>query len=496
MRPLLYSLNDEPVLGGALGREKLVEQVSREIAMCELPQVFGIHGDWGAGKTSFLCAVERFITGSCRRLPACMQTSPHPSCIRVKVVWFEAWRYQNEPAPVVALLHEMCSQLGTIAKGRRQAKKLAFTAFRGIINMVRKVEFEPSFGGFSLGKLGNPIDSLNEASEEWESDHLSAPLSTERIRGLLDETIKQLIGWFSDSSARVLIIVDDLDRCSPQAAYRLLEGIKIYLSLESCAFLLGINQREVVRAIGEAKGGEKPSADKDQRKELRREAEVRGAEYLEKLCGVIWKLPLPRAEARGALLRLLLRPEANGRLKDVNPLPAALVDEIANLVMRHDCVAANPRKIKMFANALRSLAVAGLPEDTGDLQEGVELPIPADHAEALIIAAAVYAFHPKLLQFLQAHRSFFGELLQWARTGAEPVNIHDALQEMELLDSSIEQQSPTPILGERFADPTYGAIFRIQRLLNEAAAPPEPLYDLLVPYLNLPARGAIAFEEE
>ena len=46
--------NDEPTLEDYLERTALVKEIGDQIAECAPPSVIGIHGDWGAGKTSFL----------------------------------------------------------------------------------------------------------------------------------------------------------------------------------------------------------------------------------------------------------------------------------------------------------------------------------------------------------------------------------------------------------------------------------------------------------
>ncbi len=55
-------INDEPTLVDRLNRRGLVRDVGEVIATCQPPQVFGIHGDWGMGKTSFLHQVQLYLT--------------------------------------------------------------------------------------------------------------------------------------------------------------------------------------------------------------------------------------------------------------------------------------------------------------------------------------------------------------------------------------------------------------------------------------------------
>ena len=47
-------LSRPEVLVDALERRELVREVGDSIAECDPPQVFGVHGDWGLGKTSFM----------------------------------------------------------------------------------------------------------------------------------------------------------------------------------------------------------------------------------------------------------------------------------------------------------------------------------------------------------------------------------------------------------------------------------------------------------
>ena len=66
---------------------------------------------------------------------------------------------------------------------------------------------------------------IQDAGETWEKDHLAVTLPSNQVRELLDEVLGQLLPTTvdekSDKTRRLVMFIDDLDRCEPETAFRL-----------------------------------------------------------------------------------------------------------------------------------------------------------------------------------------------------------------------------------------------------------------------------------
>lgn len=125
-------------------------------------------------------------------------------------------------------------------------------------------------------------------------------------------------------AARLVVFIDDLDRCEEQAVVTLLEAIKLYLSTPRCVFVLGIDDTALLKLL--------PRVWKDRGDDSNRE-------YLEKLFQAMVALPLPR---QANVCKAVEQQLQNHDFPD----PAALATDVANLLEP------NPRKIKNFTNSL------------------------------------------------------------------------------------------------------------------------------------------------
>ena len=91
--------NDEPALLDTLERGSLIEEVGKAIAGCEPPQVFGVHGDWGLGKTSFLHQVQWYLTGDCPQQPEAITNKMNPNADAANGMAVSVGRIRPAPPP-------------------------------------------------------------------------------------------------------------------------------------------------------------------------------------------------------------------------------------------------------------------------------------------------------------------------------------------------------------------------------------------------------------
>lgn len=282
-----------------LGFTHLVDAVERLVKTPELlPATVGVFGDWGSGKTSVLkmCA---------KRLEADEETL---------VLWFNGWLFEGYDQAKASLMERLVDELVEKRCTSDKMKKLAVRLFRRI-NWLRVAGTALKTGGaFALG--GPPLAAIAGATD-FATLAKSAGKEIEDIdEGKLDAYLKESqsesfnrnVTAFRDEFAellqeakieRLVVLIDDLDRCLPPTVIQTLEAIKLFLSVGNVAFVIGADERLVQYAV------------RERFPELPGERVDVGRDYLEKLIQYPVRVPsLSRSEVQSYIALLFL--QANG----------------------------------------------------------------------------------------------------------------------------------------------------------------------------------------
>lgn len=436
--PLSY--NDNPTFTDAFDNQNFIQGICSLIKDCTPPKGIGLNGYWGTGKTSAMLQVYYHLTGKSPYGQAPEATPlPHPVSKdnAVVPVWFEAWRYQHEQQPIVALLNEIRAQMGLWKKFQDEAAKISGVTFLGVLSAFDEVIKAASGGAFKpmLGKL-------QEVGTAWEKERYQQPLSGQTIQALLEEAINAALK--KAHKKRLVIFIDDLDRCEPETALRLMEGIKVYLNLSNCVIVFGMDQRQVERALAKAMNLPTNNADHYAR------------EYLEKICQDIIHLPLADKTHKSAYFSSLLM---NLDLSDL-----ASADQIKAVTDEYDCLPANPRKIKSLANRIAFMCRRLNGQKIGTQLQTTANGISYQRGPALLLLVAVFhCFHRPIYEQLQKNPTYITTVCEYASSSAsvQDLVINVVYSPMQGIHPSKNSDKELPV------NPSDSNVFRMHQLLED-----------------------------
>jgi len=431
-------LDDLPTGTDELGFQPYIDALSDILldAKTRTPLTLGLFGSWGSGKTSLMTMLRDLVAADERR---------------DRTVWFNAWKYNHEDALWRALLLLLLDDLEQLLaedpppevdpkpKGEPSPQELldllrealyhetawsemgerninwgqALTAGAGL-----GANLALSFLGPGLAAAGMARDALAEARKEFgkgapvskagelaqafrrqELVHYQAQLrSLEQFQHNFRALVTVLLRREGEEARRLVVFVDDLDRCLPEKAMSVLEALKLFLDVEGCIFVLALDDEAIERAV-----------------RVRYKGEVKAREYLEKIIQLPFILPPIEDEAMHAYVESL-----------APHLPDARCAQVFAVGLP-----SNPRQVKRTLNMF--LLLSRLVAHKPDLGESIT---PVRLAKIMAIQHA----HPDFYNLLRVRPGYLRELEAhfWVqagegrgaegRDGEAPPDLPEALQ--------------------------------------------------------------------
>ncbi|MBO9626555.1 MAG: KAP family NTPase [Microbacterium sp.] len=299
MVELIRIAGDQPAQHPRLGFEHYARAIAGAIKGGQPAQfTIGLYGPWGSGKSSLLHAIGRELNAQ----PA--------ECI---VVEFDAWRYQPGGEMVSSLLAAIAQELRSRQKLRKLGERLFSYALAVLRGTKVTIGAQPSveFDGEALA---------DEFSPSQEISPLTMPTMVERLR-----SDAQVLG-----DSRVVVLIDDLDRCSPANLVAVLETINNVMDINGFVFVLALDYEVLVQAI------------------LREYPHVSGHEFIEKMVQVPFRVPPLDLEARNLLRDLL--PNWSALVAMTSEGFETVLVDVVRIALR-----GNPRQTKRLVNSFQVL---------------------------------------------------------------------------------------------------------------------------------------------
>ncbi len=250
-------LTDEIETDPGLDFQRYANTVVELIMGSEPKMSIGIYGEWGTGKTTLMKMIEKQLkqidNGSNVILP----------------VWFNAWRFEREDQ------FAMIALMKTLAYGMTNHPN--FQSISDIILNGLKIIGKDALRSLALQtaltekgidefekKLTPKMDFINKLDKETiYFDGLTT------IESKMDEIIK------TNAKSRIIVFIDDLDRCSSQKALEVFESVKVFLDIKGFIYVMGLSHETLARLITQQY----------------RESGIKGEHYIQKIIQIPIRIP-------------------------------------------------------------------------------------------------------------------------------------------------------------------------------------------------------------
>ncbi len=238
-----------------------------------------------------------------------------------------------------------------------RAAAMAGRAARAIFAGVTLKAKSPSWtGGVDVGFDGSKF--LNEIRQGDDEKAAATPQSFYHASfKAMKEAFDAFVGDDGDSKSkgknsdeqyvtkrRIVVFVDDLDRCLPLNALEVLESMKLFFDLDGFIFVVALDREVVERAI------EARYRDRDRATATPASSEpeptIRGSEYIKKIFQVPFTLPPMALEQLDEFVATLVAGLPADQVKDLNERVRPHLDHVVGSAAR-----VNPREVKRFVNA-------------------------------------------------------------------------------------------------------------------------------------------------
>lgn len=226
-------------INNTLERNKYIHSFISMLLSIEKGGVIAIDGEWGSGKTYFVHQVKWLLECTSKNIDSEVEsvlnrTVPKLDNIKghkYKAFYYDAWKHDKSNNPFFTLLRTLILAFGGIDYFN-QKKGFIESLLKGASHIVK-------------GITQIDVESIFNGIKEFSGINDTAPLSELEFIEQMDCQVNSFLDYICEGQYdKLVIFIDELDRCKPSFAVELLEIIKHYFNHDKVIFVLSTNLKE------------------------------------------------------------------------------------------------------------------------------------------------------------------------------------------------------------------------------------------------------------
>ena len=259
MKRLTLEATDENILNSIKDntyyRNPDVKDFIEALGEIEGNMFISLDARWGEGKTFYVRQIEKTLEYVTKKMtgeepdvveklsPYFQNTALDSISLKQSYlpIYYNAWLYDNHDDPLMSLIYTIVKKIKqyvetTLDKSKKE--KLS--------NAISSLSVSLNLGIFQISASGEGIrDALTV------DDILNNIKTAEEIRELVKNILDSVI---NEKAQRLVIFVDELDRCKPSYAIEMLERIKHYFDDDRVIFVVSVKKEQLVHTISQYYG--------------------------------------------------------------------------------------------------------------------------------------------------------------------------------------------------------------------------------------------------
>lgn len=234
--PKFVATPDAPFENDKLGRECSICNLTTLMRGTDTPMVMTVSAPWGSGKSSFVQMWKAYLESE--------KGGKHP-CIM-----FDAWKHDFHKEPLLAAMGEIGAFIKTHEAAYPEARSFFEKCLKHAPKLLKAVGGVASLLSFvhpAVGIVGKGAETAEKAIKNVNNyvfeEYSLQKDSVEEFKQELANFIQLITN--DGETGPLYFFVDELDRCDPEYAIRLLESIKHFFDVDGIVFVLSVDRKKL-----------------------------------------------------------------------------------------------------------------------------------------------------------------------------------------------------------------------------------------------------------
>ncbi len=199
-------------LGTLKKANAITEFIELNTELLEKNNMLSIYGEWGSGKSSMMKTIYNSLPDD-----------------NYKKIWIDMWKEESDYSNLsIKIINLVLKNIGVNQSARKEIIK-------GFLNLGKGIKINVPHVSYDMDKIMSFIEKMMSDSNDTQK--------------FIESFQKKIENYIKENNKKIIVFLDDLDRCNSENMLNIIYNIKLLLSVKNVIFIFGIDKEAVSLAL-------------------------------------------------------------------------------------------------------------------------------------------------------------------------------------------------------------------------------------------------------